>query len=288
MDPHNLATGMHNSFNQIKDPGNAGTISVDKSPSVCNLVSAGAETRTLARPTREGAIVSLHHRTDGGDITVTITGGYDEEGTTTFTFTDPGQFLMLQGFTTDYTTFYWRAVASHVTGILSAQMVASAADALLSGTLAATAAEINRAAKNSTRPVAAGAASLTVTQALHDGKTIMLDQATGVAVTLPAMSGSGARYRFVCTVNTSGGSQVITATGAHLFGGMYFNTDTGAGTLFTAVAAANAGGSTVITLDGSTKGGRKGDWFEIEDLASGYGQVRGSLNGSGTEASPFS
>jgi hypothetical protein len=191
MDPHNLATGMHNSFNQIKDPGNAGTISVDKSPSVCNLVSAGAETRTLARPTRKARSSLWHHRTDGGDITVTITGGYDEEGTTTFTFTDPGQFLMLQGFTTDYTTFYWRAVASHVTGILSAQMVASAADALLSGTLAATAAEINRAAKNSTRPVAAGAASLTVTQALHDGKTIMLDQATGVAVTLPAMSGIG-------------------------------------------------------------------------------------------------
>lgn len=159
--------------------------------------------------------------------------------------------------------------------------------ALLSG-LTATAAEINRAAKNSTRPVAAGAASLTVTQALHDGKTILLDQATGVAVTLPIMSGSGARYRFVNSVATSGGSHVITATAAHLFGGMMFNTDTTAGTLFTAVAATNAGGSTVITLDGSTKGGRKGDWFEIEDVAAGIGMVRGVMNGSGTEATPFS
>jgi hypothetical protein len=154
--------------------------------------------------------------------------------------------------------------------------------------LLATAAELNRVAQLSTREVAAGGANLTVTLAAHDGRTILLDQATGTAVTLPAMTGSGAKYRFVCTVSTSGGSQVITATGAHLFGGVFMNTDTAAGTLFTAVAAANAGGSTVITLDGSTKGGRKGDWIEIEDVATNIGIVRGSLNGSGTEATPFS
>lgn len=156
---------------------------------------------------------------------------------------------------------------------------------LLSGLLA-TAAEINRNNKASTRDVAGGA-SLTVTQVLHDGKTILLDTATGTAVTLPAMTGSGSRFRFVCTASTSGGSTVITATGAHLFGGVTMNTDTTAGTLFTCVAAANAGGSTTITLDGSTKGGRKGDWLEIEDVATSIGIVRGSLNGSGTEATPF-
>lgn len=158
---------------------------------------------------------------------------------------------------------------------------------LLSGLLA-TAAELNRVADLSTREIAAGGANLTVTLAAHADKTILLDQATGTAVTLPAMTGTGAKYRFVCSVSTSGGSQVITATGAHLFGGVVMNTDTAAGTLFTAVAAANAGGSTVITLDGSTKGGRKGDWVEIEDVATGIGIVRGMLNGSGTEATPFS
>lgn len=156
----------------------------------------------------------------------------------------------------------------------------------LSG-LVATAAELNRAAQNSTRPVAAGGANLTVTQALHDGKTILLDQATGTAVTLPAMSGSGARYRFVVTVAKSGGSDVITATGAHLFGGVVQNTDTGASGLFGVAMATNAAGSTTITLNGSTTGGRKGDWFEIEDVASNIGIVRGFLNASGTEATPF-
>lgn len=155
--------------------------------------------------------------------------------------------------------------------------------------LTATAAELNRAAKNSTRPVAAGAATLTVTQANHDGKTILLDQATGTAVTLPAMTGSGARYRFAVTATKSGGSDVITATGAHLFGGMTQNTDSANGSSgFTTGQLANASGSTVITLNGTTTGGRKGDWFEIEDVAASYGQVRGALNASGTEATPFS
>lgn len=157
----------------------------------------------------------------------------------------------------------------------------------LSG-LVATAAEINRAAQNSTRPVSAGGAALTVTQAAHDGKTILLDQATGTAVTLPAMTGSGARYRFVLAVNTSGGSQVITATAADLYGGIVQNNDTGSAGLFGVSMATNAGGSTVITLNGGTTGGRKGDWFEIEDVASHLGIVRGFLNASGTEATPFS
>ena len=155
----------------------------------------------------------------------------------------------------------------------------------LSGLLA-TAAEINRNNQASTREVAAGA-TLTVTQALHDGKTIKLDTATGSAVTLPAMSGSGSRFRFVCTVSTSGGSTVITATAAHLFGGIVQNNDTGASGLFGVSMATNAGGSTTITLNGGTTGGRKGDWIEIEDVATSVGIVRGFLNASGTEATPF-
>lgn len=155
-------------------------------------------------------------------------------------------------------------------------------------TLVATAAELNRNNQASTREVSAAGANLTVTQALHDGKTIKLDQATGTAVTLPAMTGSGSRYRFVCSVATSGGSQVITATGAHLFGSIAIGDDTGVGTLFTNRLATSAGGSTIITLDGSTKGGRKGDWLEIEDVATSIGIVRGQLNASGTEATPFS
>lgn len=154
----------------------------------------------------------------------------------------------------------------------------------LSGLLA-TAAEINRNNKASTRLVASGA-SLAVTQALHDGKTINL--AAAAAITLPAMTGSGSRFRFVCPQDST--AVTITATAAHLFGGVTVGTDSAfaAGTLFTVGFAANGGGSTVITFDGSTRGGKKGDWVEIEDVAASVGIVRGMLNGSGTEATPFS
>ncbi len=40
----------------IADPGNAGAIPVTEGWGVCSLVSAGAETRTLADPQRVGAV----------------------------------------------------------------------------------------------------------------------------------------------------------------------------------------------------------------------------------------
>lgn len=261
-------------WNNVADPGNAGAISPGRT-GICNLTSAGTETRTLAAPLRSGLLLGINMLTYVGNVTLTVASAYDAAGNTTITFSAAGQVAWL--ISRKYgTTHRWSLFSGGPND-----------DSVLNG-LVATAAEINRVAKPSTRVIAAGAATLTVTQALHDGKTILLDQATGVAVTLPAMTGSGSRYRFVCSVATSGGSQVITATGAHLFGGIVLNTDTTVTSLFTAVAAANPSGSTVITLNGSTTGGRKGDWVEIEDVATSIGIVRGMLNGSGTEATPFS
>lgn len=120
MSASNAAMNNFYSANQVADPGNAGTIVVDRSPGVCNLVSAAAETRTLGRPTRAGCIFTLYHRTDGGDITLTITGGYNEDGETTFVFSDPGQFLMLQSFETSTSgTLEWRKIADYASTNLS-------------------------------------------------------------------------------------------------------------------------------------------------------------------------
>lgn len=132
------------------------------------------------------------------------------------------------------------------------------------------------------------AASLVVTAAAHGDRVVTLNRATGVAVTLPAFTGSGYKYTFVIMTATSGGSQVFTATGAFLFGGVVQNTDTGASGLFGVNVATNAGGSTTITLDGATQGGRKGDWITIQDIGASQGLVQGMLNASGTEATPFS
>lgn len=113
MSAHNTAAELFRSPVQLTDPGNAGTIMVDRSPCLVNLVSTAAQTRTLARPTRDGAIVTLHHRTDGGDITVTVTGGYNENGDTTFVFTDAGQFATFIAMF-DGTNYFWRLLSSHL------------------------------------------------------------------------------------------------------------------------------------------------------------------------------
>lgn len=104
---------------QTADPGASGTISVEKSLSVCNLVSAGAESRTLGRPLREGVELTLHMKTDGGDITLTVTGGLNEGGDTTYVFTDAGQFISLRSFF-DGTDYYWRKYADHATDAANA------------------------------------------------------------------------------------------------------------------------------------------------------------------------
>src|SRR5688500_2428973 len=70
--------------------------------------------------------------------------------------------------------------------------------------VSATAAEINRATDLSARIVTL-AATGAITEALHEGKTLLLTVAGASATyTLPAATGSGARYRFVVgEVNTS-------------------------------------------------------------------------------------
>lgn len=101
----------------MADPGASGTITVTQSPVTCLLASAAAETRTLARPTKSGMILTLVMQTDGGNITLTVTGGYNENGDTTFSFTDPGQFVQfISGYESSGGTYYWRKFSDHMTG----------------------------------------------------------------------------------------------------------------------------------------------------------------------------
>lgn len=118
-------------LSEMADPGDAESIVADRNPCSVPLVSAGAETRTLARPTRAGTLLNLYMRTDGGDITLTVTGGYDETGNTTFTFSDAGQFLFLVS-CYDGTNYYWRKVADYLSAEAGTGSLAIADDGVLS------------------------------------------------------------------------------------------------------------------------------------------------------------
>lgn len=144
-----------------------------------------------------------------------------------------------------------------------------------------------RAALNPTkRTVDLTAATLTVTRDLHDLKTIVVNRAAGSTITLPAASGSGARYRFFVLATITSNSLIIKVANASdtMEGHALIGADAGS-----TVNLWEAGGtSDTITLNGTTTGGIKGDMIEIEDIATNifYARVIGSA--TGTEATPFS
>ena len=151
----------------------------------------------------------------------------------------------------------------------------------------ATKAEINRATDVSARLVAAGAATLAVTEAAHEGRTILLDQTAGCTATLPAATGSGARYRFVQSVVPTSNSNIIkVANGTDVFRGFAIMAQDAGDT---AAMFETASTSDTLTLNRSTTGGTQiGEQAEFQDIAAGFWSVVAHLAGTGTEATPFS
>lgn len=123
---------------------------------------------------------------------------------------------------------------------------------------------------------------LAVTSAAHAGRTVLLDLAGAQAVTLPAATGTGNKYRFV-VVTTATGDHTITAAGSDIMIGMcHMANDTDASaSLFETQAA------TVITLNGTTTGGIKGATVELQDVATATWTVSVVTAATGVEASPF-
>jgi len=156
----------------------------------------------------------------------------------------------------------------------------------LAGTaIAATAAELNRAADVSARIIAQTGATLSLTEATHDGKTVVLDSAAGVTLTLPAATGSGARFRIVNKTTVTSNNHIVQVTGDDTMKGTCWMAQDAADTV---VAFETASDSDTITMNGSTKGGLAGDVIELEDVAADVWSVQCFLQGTGTEATPFS
>lgn len=128
--------------------------------------------------------------------------------------------------------------------------------------------------------------ALTLTAAVHAGRTIVFNDADGATVTLPAASGTGARYRFfVNALVTSVSDKIQVANASDIIQGVILGAADAGDTV---VGWESAAGSDTITLNGSTTGGLKGDWLELEDVATNVWSVRGNIAQTGAEATPFS
>lgn len=81
--------------NNIADPGASGAIPVTQSGTVA-IVTAGAETRTLAAPTYVGQELVIYMKTDGGNAVLTCTTGLNQTGNNTATYADVGDVMVLR------------------------------------------------------------------------------------------------------------------------------------------------------------------------------------------------
>ena len=123
---------------------------------------------------------------------------------------------------------------------------------------------------------------------MGDRRLFPLSLAAGQAITLPFATGKGSCYRlFVLTTYTSN-TTIVTQAGN--------NPATGARDAFYGYAGVGgttsgqfvANGSHTLTMNGTTQGGIKGSYIEIEDVAPGVWRLAADLNGSGTVVTPLS
>lgn len=142
-----------------------------------------------------------------------------------------------------------------------------------------------RIMRSGTRVVNVTASTLTVTKDSHEGATVTLNRAAGIAVSLPAATGSGDKYRFVIGTTITSNSTVFSKNGTDVFQGNVFGVSDDTNAVLGWKAAAN---SNTLTMDGSTLGGLIGDVVEFEDVKSGAWQVVGLIAQTGIEATPFS
>ena len=93
--PVAITNTVHNALTaEITDPGAAGAIPVTDSGHV-DLVTAAAETRTLAAPTYLGQLLLVSLKTDGGDCVITCATTVNQTGNNTITMGDASDAILL-------------------------------------------------------------------------------------------------------------------------------------------------------------------------------------------------
>lgn len=144
----------------------------------------------------------------------------------------------------------------------------------------------------STNAIAAGATKTLTND--DNGKTVKLDTAAGSVVTLPAATGSGAKFKFLVSVLATSNSHKIQVENAtDFFVGLINGSRVDSGNAVLGFAAANSGtvatNSDTITLNRTTTGSVSvGEWIEVEDVATATFAVRGMLSATGAAfATPF-
>lgn len=126
----------------------------------------------------------------------------------------------------------------------------------------------------------------TTLDASHTGAVITANAAAGMTLTLPAAAGTGYSFEIVVgTTVTSNNLIVQVANASDVMTGLALIAQDAADT---AVVFETTSTSDTITMNGSTKGGIKGDRIVLKDVAANLWYVSIMASGTGTEVTPFS
>lgn len=147
--------------------------------------------------------------------------------------------------------------------------------------------EIKRALDVSNRVVPCTAATLTVTEADHDGRIITLDRAAGIAVTLPAAK-AGLRFRFIVKTTFTGAATIKSVASADIMiGHALMGNDTDNSVVDWQSVAASTNDTIDLFGTANSTGGIEGQEIDIEGLATNLWFVKIRGDAAGTEATPF-
>lgn len=162
---------------------------------------------------------------------------------------------------------------------------------VLSSTLDVTGASTLGGAVNYKRQVTdtggAFATPIVLTEA-QSGRVIIVDDAAGLDFTLPALAAAqiGTHFKFIVTVTiTSNSFRVTAGSGDLLFGGIQV---TDFDTADKCAFFAPDGNDLIMTMNGSTQGGKQGTWVEFIASSATQWLVTGVAAGDGTLATMFS
>jgi hypothetical protein len=128
-------------------------------------------------------------------------------------------------------------------------------------------------------------ASTTLTPDDHGNRVVTVNAAAGLAVTLPAATGTGHMYTLFIGTTITSNSTTVKVTGDDVMFGSAILLQDGGDTL---VGFETAADSDTITFNGSTTGGLKGAVVELTDVAADTWMVRVRSAATGVEATPFS
>lgn len=138
----------------------------------------------------------------------------------------------------------------------------------------------------SNRPFSITTTTLAVNRNVHDNRPLLLNVSGGTTVTLPAATGTGAKFKFI--VATASNANVISATASGAFVGGYVQDDSGDSAVAGSSFMGAASGNNTYSPTTAGGGGLAGDWIEFIDIATNVWLVFGANNGVADSSNRFS